>query len=33
VMPVEYRRALQQMQARARATERPNVSVAIGAAE
>jgi glutamate synthase (NADPH/NADH) large chain len=33
VMPVEYRRALQQMQARARATERPDVSIAVGAAE
>jgi glutamate synthase (NADPH) large chain len=31
VMPIEYRRALQQMQARARATERPDVSVAVGA--
>jgi glutamate synthase (NADPH/NADH) large chain len=31
VMPIEYRRALQQMQARARATERPEVSVAVGA--
>jgi glutamate synthase (NADPH/NADH) large chain len=30
VIPVEYRRALQQMQARARATERPDVSVAVG---
>jgi glutamate synthase (NADPH/NADH) large chain len=33
VMPVEYRRALQQMQARSRTTERPGVSVAVGAAE
>jgi glutamate synthase (NADPH/NADH) large chain len=33
VMPVEYRRALQQIQARTRATERPDVSVAVGAAE
>jgi glutamate synthase (ferredoxin) len=33
VMPVEYRRALQQMQARTRAAERPDVSVAVGAAE
>jgi len=33
VMPIEYRRALQQMQARARATERPGVSIAVGAAE
>jgi glutamate synthase (NADPH/NADH) large chain len=31
VMPIEYRRALQQMQSRARATERPEVSVAVGA--
>jgi glutamate synthase (NADPH) large chain len=31
VMPVEYRRALQQMQTRARATERPDVSIAVGA--
>jgi len=30
VVPVEYRRALQQMQARARTTERPEVSVAVG---
>ncbi|HXQ53471.1 MAG TPA: glutamate synthase large subunit [Stellaceae bacterium] len=30
VMPIEYRRALQQMQARARATERPEVGVAVG---
>jgi glutamate synthase (NADPH/NADH) large chain len=30
VMPVEYRRALQQMQASARATERPDVSLAVG---
>jgi len=30
VMPVEYRRALQQIQARTRATERPEVSVAVG---
>ncbi len=33
VMPIEYRRALQQIQARTRATERPDVSVAVGAAE
>jgi glutamate synthase (NADPH) large chain len=33
VMPVEYRRALQQMQARARTVERPGVGVAVGAAE
>ncbi len=33
VMPVEYRRALEKMQARARATERPDVSIAVGAAE
>jgi len=33
VMPVEYRRALQQMQARSRATERTEVSIAVGAAE
>ncbi len=33
VMPVEYRRALQQMQTRARAAERPGVGVAVGAAE
>jgi glutamate synthase (NADPH/NADH) large chain len=33
VMPVEYRRALQQMQARTRTTERPDVSIAVGAAE
>jgi glutamate synthase (NADPH) large chain len=31
VMPIEYRRALQQMQSRSRATERTNVSVAVGA--
>jgi glutamate synthase (NADPH/NADH) large chain len=31
VMPVEYRRALQQMQAKSRATERSEVSVAVGA--
>jgi glutamate synthase (NADPH/NADH) large chain len=31
VMPVEYRRALQQMQAKSRATERPEVSMAVGA--
>ncbi len=31
VMPIEYRRALQEMQARTRTTERPNVSVAVGA--
>jgi glutamate synthase (NADPH/NADH) large chain len=31
VMPVEYRRALQQIQARSRATERPDVSMAVGA--
>ncbi len=30
VMPIEYRRALQQMQAAARTTERPDVSVAVG---
>ncbi|HUZ73300.1 MAG TPA: glutamate synthase large subunit [Stellaceae bacterium] len=30
VIPIEYRRALKQMQARARATERPDVSVAVG---
>jgi hypothetical protein len=30
-MPVEYRRALQQMQAKSRATERPEVSMAVGA--
>jgi glutamate synthase (NADPH/NADH) large chain len=30
VMPIEYRRALQQLQARARVTERPEVSVAVG---
>src|SRR5690242_5900950 len=30
VMPVEYRRALQQLQARARVTERPEISVAVG---
>ena len=30
VMPVEYRRALQQLQARARVTERPEVQVAVG---
>jgi glutamate synthase (NADPH/NADH) large chain len=33
VMPIEYRRALQQIQSRTRATERPEVSVAVGAAE
>jgi glutamate synthase (NADPH/NADH) large chain len=31
VMPFEYRRALQQMQARSRAAERPDVSIAVGA--
>jgi glutamate synthase (NADPH/NADH) large chain len=31
VMPVEYRRALQQIQAKSRATERSEVSVAVGA--
>jgi glutamate synthase (NADPH/NADH) large chain len=31
VMPVEYRRALQQMQAKSRATERSEISVAVGA--
>jgi glutamate synthase (NADPH/NADH) large chain len=30
VMPVDYRRALQQMQARRRATERNGISVAVG---
>jgi len=30
VMPIEYRRALQQLQARTRVTERPEVSVAVG---
>jgi len=30
VMPIEYRRALQQIQARTRTTERPEVSVAVG---
>ncbi len=30
VMPIEYRRALQQLQARTRTTERPEVSVAVG---
>jgi glutamate synthase (NADPH/NADH) large chain len=30
VMPIEYRRALQQMQTHGRATERPDVSVAVG---
>ena len=30
VMPIEYRRALQQLQARTRATERTEVSVAVG---
>ncbi|MEI9985610.1 MAG: hypothetical protein WDN69_21945 [Aliidongia sp.] len=30
VMPVEYRRALQQMQARNRVTERPEISLAVG---
>ena len=33
VMPIEYRRALEKMQARTRATERPGVSIAVGAAE
>ncbi|HVA13975.1 MAG TPA: glutamate synthase large subunit [Stellaceae bacterium] len=33
VMPIEYRRALLQIQARTRAAERPEVSVAVGAAE
>ncbi|HEY3916448.1 MAG TPA: glutamate synthase large subunit [Stellaceae bacterium] len=33
VMPIEYRRALQQIQARTRAAERPGISVAVGAAE
>jgi len=33
VMPVEYRRALLQMQSRTRAAERPDVSIAVGAAE
>jgi glutamate synthase (ferredoxin) len=33
VMPIEYRRALQQIQARTRSAERPGVSVAVGAAE
>jgi glutamate synthase (NADPH/NADH) large chain len=33
VMPVEYRRALEKMQAHTRPTERPEVSVAVGAAE
>ncbi|HKT19729.1 MAG TPA: glutamate synthase large subunit [Stellaceae bacterium] len=33
VMPIEYRRALLQMQSRTRATERPDVSIAVGAAE
>jgi glutamate synthase (NADPH/NADH) large chain len=31
VMPTEYRRALQQMQAKSRATERPDISMAVGA--
>jgi glutamate synthase (NADPH/NADH) large chain len=31
VMPVEYRRALLQMQAQSRATERPEISMAVGA--
>jgi glutamate synthase (NADPH/NADH) large chain len=31
IMPIEYRRALQQMQARSRVTERPEVSLAVGA--
>jgi glutamate synthase (NADPH/NADH) large chain len=31
VMPIEYRRALQQMQSRTRPTERPDISVAVGA--
>ena len=31
IMPKEYRRALLEMQARSRATERPDVSVAVGA--
>ncbi len=30
VMPVEYRRALEKLQARSRVTERPEVSVAVG---
>ncbi len=30
VMPIEYRRALQQLQARSRVTERPEVSIAVG---
>jgi glutamate synthase (NADPH/NADH) large chain len=30
IMPVDYRRALQQMQAPARATERPEISLAVG---
>ena len=30
VMPIEYRRALQQMQARSRVTERPEISLAVG---
>jgi glutamate synthase (NADPH/NADH) large chain len=30
VMPIEYRRALQQIQARSRVAERPEVSVAVG---
>ncbi len=33
VMPIEYRRALEQMQSRTRAAERPGVTVAVGAAE
>jgi glutamate synthase (NADPH/NADH) large chain len=31
VMPVEYRRALEEMQARSRATERPGISLTVGA--
>ena len=31
VMPIEYRRALEKMQSRARATERSDVSIAVGA--
>jgi glutamate synthase (NADPH/NADH) large chain len=30
VMPVDYKRALEQMQARWRATERPDISIAVG---
>ena len=30
VMPVDYRRALEEMQARSRATERPSVAVSMG---